>query len=65
MFDFDGEEWSEISKEAKDLIKKLIISPEKRLTADEALKHKWFTINKVKDDKHYLKKRNLKAFKQF
>jgi len=32
-FDFDGEEWDEISKEAKDLIKKLICKPEKRLTA--------------------------------
>jgi calcium-dependent protein kinase len=36
-FDFDGEEWDEISKEAKDLIKKLICKPEKRLTAEEAL----------------------------
>lgn len=36
-FDFDGEEWDEISKEAKDLIKKLICKPEKRLTASEAL----------------------------
>ena len=41
-FDFDGEEWDEISKEAKDLIKKLITKPEKRLTAQEALEHKWF-----------------------
>ena len=36
-FDFDGEEREEISKEAKDLIKKLICKPEKRLTAAEAL----------------------------
>ena len=36
-FDFDGEEWDEISKEAKDLIKKLICKPEKRLSAEEAL----------------------------
>lgn len=41
-FDFDGDEWDEISKEAKDLIKKLICKPEKRLTASEALQHKWF-----------------------
>jgi len=32
-FDFEGDEWDEISKEAKDLIKKMICKPEKRLTA--------------------------------
>ena len=41
-FDFDGEEWDDISREAKDLIKKLICKPERRLTAEEALDHKWF-----------------------
>jgi len=32
-FDFQGEEWDDVSKEAKDLIKKLIAKPEKRYTA--------------------------------
>mmetsp|Transcript_106773 Transcript_106773/g.147814 ORF Transcript_106773/g.147814 Transcript_106773/m.147814 type:complete len:92 (+) Transcript_106773:7-282(+) len=32
-FDFDGEEWDEVSNDAKDLIKKLITKPERRLTA--------------------------------
>lgn len=41
-FEMDGEEWDEISKEAKNLIKSLICKPEKRLTAGEALNHKWF-----------------------
>jgi|TARA_B110000285_G_C14967097_1_gene534639 serine/threonine protein kinase len=49
-FDFDGEEWDDTSKYAKDLIKKLICKPEKRLTAQEALDHKWFkkTLRPVK-----------------
>ena len=34
---FDDDEWSEISKEAKDLIKQLVTRPEKRLTANQAL----------------------------
>ena len=50
-FDFEGEEWDEISKEAKDLIKKLICKPEKRLTAQEALQHKWFK-KILPDQKH-------------
>ena len=40
-FDFEGEEWNDVSKEAKDLIKKLICKPEKRLSAEEAIQHKW------------------------
>lgn len=65
-FDFDGEEWDEISKEAKDLIKKLICKPEKRLTANEALQHKW--MKKMKDNsevKIELKGNKLSTFKNF
>jgi calcium-dependent protein kinase len=67
-YDFDGEEWDEISKEAKDLIKKLICKPEKRLTASESLDHKWFkkTLkdeNKVEPLK--LQGNKLTAFKNF
>lgn len=66
MFDFDGEEWEEVSKEAKDLIKKLITKPERRLTAQEALEHKWFKLFKNKNEEpRFLKRRNFNAFKQF
>jgi len=37
VFDFDGEEWDDVSNDAKDLITKLISKPERRLTAEEAL----------------------------
>ena len=40
-FDFDGEEWDDIDAQAKDLIRKLITRPERRLTAGEALQHRW------------------------
>lgn len=36
-FEFDGEEWDDIDNSAKDLIKKLIVRPERRLDAAEAL----------------------------
>ena len=66
-FDFDGEEWDEISKEAKDLIKKLICKPEKRLTAGEALGHKWFkkALKGEEKDKHKFKGIKLARFKKF
>lgn len=41
-FSFDDDAWVNVSIEAKDLIKKLITKPERRLTAQEALDHKWF-----------------------
>jgi len=40
--EFDGDEWKNVSRDAINLINKLINKPQKRLTADEALKHKWF-----------------------
>lgn len=40
----EGEPWTDISEEAKDLISKiLVVDPEKRLTVDECLDHHWFT----------------------
>lgn len=41
VFDYEGEEWDDIAAEAKDLINKLITRPERRLTASEALEHRW------------------------
>jgi len=41
-YDFSDEIWQYISREAKDLITKLIVSdPEKRLSATEILQHPW------------------------
>jgi calcium-dependent protein kinase len=43
-FSIKGEEWDRVSEEAKDLIKKLLeLDSNKRLSADEALKHLWIT----------------------
>ena len=64
-YDFDGDEWEEVSKEAIDLIKKLIAKPEKRLSAQEALDHKWFKMWKGTTEPKSFKKRNLKSFKHF
>lgn len=50
-FDFDGEEWEDISKEAKDLIKKMICKPERRLSAQEVIEHKWVKQMTAEDAK--------------
>ena len=42
--DFDDEIWENISNEAKDLILNLLTTEEKRFTAKQALKHKWFKM---------------------
>ena len=46
-FEFHPENWSSVSEEAKDLIKRLLtLNPEQRLTVDEALHHSWVHIMK-------------------
>ena len=66
--EFDGEEWENISKDAKSLINSLICKPEKRLTADEALQHKWMKKHiKVNHTVDFAKLKgydNFKAFQQ-
>jgi len=44
LYEFKDSEWDGISEDAKDLIRKMLeYSPEKRLSAEEALNHPWFT----------------------
>lgn len=67
-FDFDGEEWDDIDPSAKDLIKKLITRPERRLTASEALQHPWMRAHVTQtgaSTRKALKKLNLGNIKNF
>ncbi|KAL7024202.1 hypothetical protein ACKWTF_012942 [Chironomus riparius] len=50
-YSFMSPEWSDISEDPKDLIRKcLVVDPEKRITVREALKHPFFnTVNKNKE----------------
>ena len=69
-FEFPKEEWKNISKEAIDLINKMLtFEPNKRLSALECLSHNWFKKNK--DNKNISNKKiaknvisNMKKFKR-
>jgi len=69
-YDFDPEYWSDVSEEAKDLIRRcLTVDPASRLTADEALQHPWIQKLGVDHDltpslqqlKSYQARRRLKT----
>jgi calcium-dependent protein kinase len=50
-FSFPNEDWSNISKEAKDLISEMLkFNPQERLSASGCLMHKWFNENQKKID---------------
>ena len=47
---FGGEEWEDITQEAKDLIKLMLKkNPSERLSAEQCLTHKWFKIMESSD----------------
>ncbi|RHZ76970.1 hypothetical protein Glove_187g29 [Diversispora epigaea] len=47
---FEARFWKNVSDDAKNFIKGLLVlKPEKRLTADQALQHPWFTEKNAKD----------------
>ncbi len=50
------EEFNDISNEAKDLIKKMLVKEDERISANDILKHPWFKITlKENNDKQILK----------
>jgi serine/threonine protein kinase len=42
-YNVQGEDWESVSSSAKDLVRKLLINRQERLTAERALRHKWFS----------------------
>ena len=44
QYNFDAPTWENVSEDAKDVIRNLLVAdPEKRLTPDQFLNHKWIT----------------------
>ena len=66
-YSLDGPEFLRVSEDAKDLIKKLLLPEELRLTASEALNHRWFDTHSprkiIKQTTITSVTKNLKSFK--
>jgi len=46
IYRMEGDEWEDISDDAKDLVRKmLIVDPSKRITTDEILSHPWLQLD--------------------
>ena len=65
-FTFPPEEWDSVSPLAKDLVTKMLeFHPSKRLSANEALTHKWLVSNNTKTVDKTLSIKCLKNMKKF
>ena len=62
LTEFVGEEWQNVSQEAKDLISKMITKPDKRLKASEVLENPWL---KMKSDKKSTSSMNITQLRSF
>jgi len=64
VYDFNGPEWKSVSENAKDLIRKMITKPEKRIKAGEILSHPWMLERDQGNEKPLLLNySSLKAFR--
>lgn len=70
QYSLEGEHWKRVTKEAKDLIHRMLdYNPKTRITAQQALEHEWFSVmsqvQQVEIDTEVLKKQlyNLKNFR--
>ncbi|CAD8150298.1 unnamed protein product [Paramecium pentaurelia] len=63
VYTFNDSEWKEVSEDAKDLIKKmLVIDPEKRISAHDALQHEWIKITQKQKKINHKSLENLARF---
>ena len=64
-FDFDDEVWDKVSKDAKDLICKLLVPEDERLSPKEALNHQWIKNMECTEKSVHLGSNHIKRLKKF
>ena len=67
-YDFDQPVWKNISKHAKELIKKMLSPAKNRYTAAEVLNSKWLSVKLKKDDEkmnYYLDYKHIEKYKSY
>ena len=67
-YDFDQPIWKNISKHAKELIKKMLSPAKNRYTASEVLNSKWLSVKLKKDDEkmnYYLDYKHIEKYKSY
>ena len=67
-YDFDQPIWKNISKHAKELIKKMLAHAKNRYTASEVLNSKWLSVKLKKDDEkmnYYLDYKHIEKYKSY
>jgi len=59
-YEFAAEDWANVSEDAKDLVRRLLVlNPDERMTANEAVRHKWLC-----DSRHHLSMNDLQCASQ-
>ena len=67
-FDFEQPVWKNVSKYAKELIKKMLSPAKSRYTAEEVLNSKWLSIKTKKNDEktnYYLDYKHIEKYKSY
>ena len=67
-YDFDQPVWKNVSKHAKELIKKMLSPAKNRYTAAEVLNSKWLSVKLKKDDEkmnYYLDYKHIEKYKSY
>ena len=65
LYHFIENDWKDISKEAKDLISKMLVREKDRLSAAKCLEHKWFDMDANLLSSANLSERTFTRFKNY